>query len=94
MTLALYLLGTAAAGAVCISTVVARRQLASKEHAPAGGAQPDWTGADYDSHQVLASIGEPDPVARVTQARASRIVRPAGARIVRGHSGLHRGTAR
>jgi hypothetical protein len=90
MTIALYLLGTAAAGAVVISIPLAMHRLFAQDNTPAGGAQPDWTGADFDSYEVLASIGEPDPAARVTQARASRVVRPAGARTVRSHSGLHR----
>lgn len=29
----------------------------------------DWTGADYDSWEVLTSLNVPDPIARVTQAR-------------------------
>jgi hypothetical protein len=90
MTIALYLLGTAAVGAVVISIPLALGRLFAQDNAPVRGAQPDWTSADFDSYQVLASIGEPDPAARVTQARASRILRPAGARTVRSHSGLHR----
>jgi DNA-directed RNA polymerase specialized sigma24 family protein len=37
----------------------------------------DWTGADFDSCQVLASIGADDPAGRVTRARAARPVRRA-----------------
>jgi hypothetical protein len=88
MTIALYLLGTAAVGAVVIAIPLTLYRLFFK--APARGARPDWTGADFDSYEVLASIGEPNPAALVTQARATRIVRPAGVRIIRGHSGLHR----
>ncbi|WP_331764371.1 hypothetical protein [Streptomyces sp. NBC_01506] len=32
----------------------------------------DWTGADFDSYEVLAAIGRPDPVAAVCRARESR----------------------
>jgi hypothetical protein len=75
-------------GAVLITIPVALYRLFAS--APTRGARSDWTGADFDSYQVLASIGEPNPAALVTQARATRIVRPAGARIIRTHSGLHR----
>ena len=75
---------------VCISIPAALYRALVKDSAPARGARPDWTGADYDSYEVLASIGEPNPAALVTQARATRIVRPAGARFIRTHSGLHR----
>ncbi|MCU1616533.1 MAG: hypothetical protein JWO98_4073, partial [Frankiales bacterium] len=37
----------------------------------------DWTPADFDSCQVLASIGADDPAGRVTRARAARPVRRA-----------------
>lgn len=37
----------------------------------------DWTAADYDSYQVLASIGTQDPATRVRRARAPRRVRRA-----------------
>ena len=101
MTIALYLLGTAVVGAVVITFPLALHQLVSKDSEPIPDLMSDWTGADYDSYQVLASIGVPYPAARVTQARASRIVRPAGGRTVRTHSGLrriaaatYRGTAR
>jgi hypothetical protein len=90
MTIALYLLGTAAVGAVVIFIPLALYRLSSKDHEPVRGARPDWTGADFDSYEVLASIGEPHPAALVTQARATRIVRPAGVRIIRSHSGLYR----
>jgi hypothetical protein len=90
MTIALYLLGTAAVGAVVISIPPTVHRLFAKDRAPARGVRPDWTAADFDSYQVLASIGEPDPAALVTRARATRIVRPAGVRTIRSHSGLHR----
>ncbi|WP_030390488.1 hypothetical protein [Streptomyces sp. NRRL S-241] len=37
----------------------------------------EWTAADYDSYEVLAGMGRPDPVAAVTRARAPRTARPA-----------------
>ncbi|TJZ41194.1 hypothetical protein FCH28_37545 [Streptomyces piniterrae] len=37
----------------------------------------DWTGADFDSYEVLASLGTPDPAAAVARARESRVERPA-----------------
>ncbi|WP_331718517.1 hypothetical protein [Streptomyces virginiae] len=36
----------------------------------------DWTGADFDSYEVLASLGTHDPAAAVTAARAPRPARP------------------
>jgi hypothetical protein len=90
MTIALYLLGTAAMGAVVIAIPLTLYRLFFKDRTSARGAQPDWTGADFDSYEVLASIGEANPAALVNQARATRIARPAGVRIIRGHSGLHR----
>ncbi|MZG04643.1 hypothetical protein GTW62_20590 [Streptomyces sp. SID5614] len=32
----------------------------------------DWTAADFDSYEVLATLGTADPVAAVTRARAPR----------------------
>jgi hypothetical protein len=32
----------------------------------------DWTGADFDSCEVLASLHVPDPIARITRARRGR----------------------
>ena len=29
----------------------------------------DWTGADFDSWEVLTSLNVPDPITRVTRAR-------------------------
>ncbi|MER7938822.1 MULTISPECIES: hypothetical protein [unclassified Streptomyces] len=38
----------------------------------------DWTGADFDSYEVLATLGTtPDPVAAVSRARAPRAARRA-----------------
>ncbi|MEU9349171.1 hypothetical protein AB0D74_49040 [Streptomyces sp. NPDC048278] len=37
----------------------------------------DWTAADYDSYEVLALVGRPDPVAVVSRARAPRAERRA-----------------
>jgi len=36
-----------------------------------------WTAADYDSYEVLASLGTRRPAARVNRARAARPVRRA-----------------
>ncbi|MFF4249485.1 hypothetical protein ACFYY2_34225 [Streptomyces sp. NPDC001822] len=35
----------------------------------------DWTGADYDSYEVLALLGTTDPMTTVTRARAPRAER-------------------
>lgn len=37
----------------------------------------DWTAADYDSYEVLATLGTADPVAAVSRARAPRAERRA-----------------
>jgi DNA-directed RNA polymerase specialized sigma24 family protein len=50
---------------------------AAIDAAAEAAAFADWTGADFDSCQVLASIGADDPAGRVTQARAARPVRRA-----------------
>ncbi|MER7050502.1 hypothetical protein ABT391_37395 [Streptomyces jumonjinensis] len=46
----------------------------------------DWTGADFDSYEVLATLGSPDPaaaVARAREPRSERRVVRAALRIVR-----------
>lgn len=42
------------------------------ETAPQASDMDDWTGADFDSWQVLASLNVPDPITRVTRARQGR----------------------
>ncbi|MBD2830733.1 hypothetical protein ID875_32720 [Streptomyces globisporus] len=37
----------------------------------------DWTAADFDSYEVLASLGTADPAAAVARARAPRADRRA-----------------
>ncbi|MFE0453134.1 hypothetical protein ACFW2D_17975 [Streptomyces sp. NPDC058914] len=39
------------------------------ETAPQSADMTEWTGADFDSWQILASLNVPDPIARVTRAR-------------------------
>ncbi|MFI6530208.1 hypothetical protein [Streptomyces uncialis] len=36
---------------------------------PPDGPQPAWTGADFDSYEVLADLGVPHAAALVTRAR-------------------------
>jgi len=55
----------------------------------------DWTGADFDSFEVLAAIGRRRPARRVTRARAPRYQRTvrrtdaAALRAARPRVGLH-----
>jgi hypothetical protein len=37
--------------------------------APPSRELEDWTGADYDSYEVLVTLHVADPIARVTRAR-------------------------
>ncbi|GHI98137.1 hypothetical protein TPA0906_00030 [Streptomyces olivaceus] len=39
------------------------------EAAPQTADMADWTGADFDSWQVLTSLNVSDPITRVTRAR-------------------------
>ncbi|MEH0589831.1 hypothetical protein QA942_39700 [Streptomyces sp. B21-106] len=39
------------------------------EAAPQSADMTDWTGADFDSWQVLTSLNVSDPITRVTRAR-------------------------
>ncbi|MFE4539622.1 hypothetical protein ACFRKB_31930 [Streptomyces scopuliridis] len=39
------------------------------EAAPQTADMTDWTGADFDSWQVLTSLNISDPITRVTRAR-------------------------
>lgn len=43
----------------------------------------DWTAADYDSYEVLASVGRPNPAAAVTRAREPRAERRAVRTVLR-----------
>lgn len=43
----------------------------------------DWTAADYDSYEVLASVGRPNPAAAVTRARQPRAERRAVRTVLR-----------
>ncbi|MEU2380370.1 hypothetical protein [Streptomyces misionensis] len=40
--------------------------------APQPADMADWTGADFDSWEVLTSLKVSDPIARVTRARQGR----------------------
>ncbi|MFD4833185.1 hypothetical protein ACFWPV_25495 [Streptomyces uncialis] len=40
------------------------------------GPQPAWTGADFDSYEVLAGLGVPRAAALVTRARRAHPLRP------------------
>ncbi|MEV6425014.1 hypothetical protein [Streptomyces sp. NPDC051662] len=39
------------------------------EAAPQSADMADWTGADFDSWEVLTSLNVSDPITRVTRAR-------------------------
>ncbi|MFJ3533795.1 hypothetical protein [Streptomyces sp. NPDC090132] len=43
----------------------------------------DWTAADFDSYEVLASVGRPNPAAAVTRARQPRAERRAVRTVLR-----------
>ena len=71
------------AGADGVAEVVAHLMPANRwdREVAAGvdaGDYPGWTGADYESHQVLASIGTPAPVDAVAAARRPRTPPTAG----------------
>lgn len=59
------------------------------------GPQPSWQAADFDSFEVLASVGRRRPARRVTRARTPRDQRTvrravrATLRAARTRSGLH-----
>ncbi|MEV5774272.1 hypothetical protein AB0L49_23930 [Streptomyces antimycoticus] len=39
---------------------------------PQSADMTDWTGADFDSREVLTSLHVSDPITRVTRARRAR----------------------
>lgn len=53
------------------------RRMVARTLRPAGQQFADWTGADFDSYQVLAEIGVANPAAAVSRARAARPARRA-----------------
>ncbi|MFG3158128.1 hypothetical protein ACGF7W_39515 [Streptomyces sp. NPDC048219] len=51
----------------------------------------DWTAADFDSYEVLATVGSPDPAAAVARARSPRAERRevrAALRVVRNETSV------
>ncbi|MBC2869831.1 hypothetical protein [Streptomyces mexicanus] len=55
-----------------MQTAITRHRGRRAATAPQSADMTDWTGADFDSWEVLTSLNVSDPITRVTRARQGR----------------------